>query len=369
MHQTHLPAMRIKVKRFLPLALVAILPSCDIDSKFEKLNKQIDETQELAEKTAKAAVLAVPGERYLQIVDNLNGSDPVKRQAAISFLENLAGKNLQNNFEVTVWLDTDVKDPLEVAIFRSSTPNRSEISHWLQQGYYRPEKLHSSSVPKTHKQRIEALQPRIIKMFDEYSKYKVGPPATYRGDLDQEYTQLRIIPDYSYLPTESFRSNGPIDPAKRKLAAEMAAINAKREKLAMELAEEILSPFAPIEAPAISNTLKKIWLPLDKHQYLIVLIHEDDWLKHKDRNLQIRALVHEVDQPSDSLGKSEPYTFDPLEFAPNRNSPLDNPKPRGGRLLWASINMGLDSSISPEKIKELREVVNELDSLLSNKKN
>ncbi|TIU31481.1 MAG: hypothetical protein E5W28_12970, partial [Mesorhizobium sp.] len=67
----------------------------------EKTDGQLRELREALEKTANAAIRAIPGERYLQLVDDLNGPDSAKATAARAFLAKLAGAKEGATYQAT----------------------------------------------------------------------------------------------------------------------------------------------------------------------------------------------------------------------------------------------------------------------------
>jgi uncharacterized iron-regulated protein len=99
-----------------PLALFAcclFLCGCGLDDLVrdeskawrDEMAKQIQETRDMAKGAADTAVRAVPGERWLQIIDDLNGKDEAKVTAAREYLKKVAKIDL---VRVVTIIDSDL---------------------------------------------------------------------------------------------------------------------------------------------------------------------------------------------------------------------------------------------------------------------
>jgi hypothetical protein len=138
---------------FLIIPISLLLTSCPYGEKLDKfnssldkavsdlgkaetdLNARIDDTQKTIANIGQGAVRAVPGERYLQLIDDLFSGDDAKKKKAQDLLRNLAGIDASMPLAATVYFDNLAPgDQLEAACFRASTPTFEEISVRLASG-------------------------------------------------------------------------------------------------------------------------------------------------------------------------------------------------------------------------------------------
>jgi hypothetical protein len=127
------------MKRWLIPALTLLLTACPYDDQLKQLNdslkqtekdlnQQISETRKTFAEVSQGAIKAVPGERYLEIIDDLNGPDAEKKKRAQDFLKSLAHVDLSVEYEATIWFQNiPPNERLEVWIFRAQTPDFGEI--------------------------------------------------------------------------------------------------------------------------------------------------------------------------------------------------------------------------------------------------
>jgi hypothetical protein len=123
---SQLPAIKPDLKlwaQLLPIITWSLLATCQtaaadcgllgkwlgICEAVDRLDKRMEETAKLAEKTAQAAIAAVPGERWLRLIDDLNSGDQDKKSKAQKFLMSVAGVKPEdiNDFEFSMAIDFD----------------------------------------------------------------------------------------------------------------------------------------------------------------------------------------------------------------------------------------------------------------------
>jgi hypothetical protein len=274
---------------------------------------------------------AIPGGRYVRLVEDLNGPDPQKRIAAQIFLKNLAGLDPQIEYYASVWFEFDPTTPLHAIVRRARFPNQSEIVS----RYIRGEITNASDVGST-----PFGGPRPQQVREEIRQSL----ATAVADLD-----AGAKPDTVSFTIEGHSAAVP-DPEPAKARARIV------EALLMSFDTFYRGWPLPLQA----NVKTLPWPIFDEQQVLFVLIPESDWTAHNG-NITVRALIHKRDDPKSPLPGADIVTFsrDEWNLIELRDAQGQRP-PRDFR--WAVHTMTDFLLISSETAAKLKAYKDALDA-------
>lgn len=354
-----------------------LLTSCPYDDQLNKLNDtltqtekdlnaKIDDTRKTLADVSQQAIRAVPGERYLELIDDLFSGDPAKKQKAQDFLRNLGGIDVSVQYEATVWFDNlGANDQVEAAIFRAATPTFDEISVRLSSGsnINRYTVRGSATGGQYVAQAKQTLTNKIYGILNDafgqntpllvlnpaYNQFIMG----YAGPKGIANLSMWGKSNDSAWVTQVLQQNSQ-------------STDKNRQAIAAELADAFFDPYSQVVPPNTGPLLhEQTWSLVDGRQFLFVIIREDDFNNLKTRQtpnkLVIRAAVHKKDDPSVIVTNSgQPIVFDLNEFEPRDGHPdfSFNLPNESQKYVWSVHNLtdfqGYDSD-SAAKVKQLAE--------------
>lgn len=342
-----------RMSRLALLAPLALAPSIgcgevqefnrQIEETREALQKEIAETRKVAKATADAAIRAVPGERWLQLIDDLHSQNAEKVEAAQELVKRLARVDLDEAYAVSVWFGFEGPDTeIRADVFLAGSISRSHVEH-LVADYA----LNQTRIPS-------ALGPPLTDVeLREYVKSGIRAALERLRGVPNELTiaggKLSAW-DNSMVPV-FFPANVP--------AAEERSTRAIGDATET-LAGVIFTMFTdPPRVEARERVLSAEWRPLDGNDYLFVVIPHDDYQRVRE-TLEVRAVLHPL---KDSSSPLMVYSFHASEFDPAlSHEPVETPVELevGSSVVWAVHNMGEFNGINEGAVtrtREIREIV------------
>lgn len=94
------------------MIILTACPTDDLNARLKALEDESAKWRGIAQVTAESAIRAVPGERYMRLIDDLNGDDVDKRQKAQNFLKRLGVSDPTIEWEATVYFGFNEAKPL-----------------------------------------------------------------------------------------------------------------------------------------------------------------------------------------------------------------------------------------------------------------
>jgi hypothetical protein len=332
----------------------------------DDMNRQLEETRKMAKSAADTAIRAVPGERWLQIIDDLNGADEGRRAAAQSFLKDVARIDVGAKYEVSVWFEfDDKKSPMRADLFRAGSQSPDEVATYLQTGSDNLTRFTTTNITQRTGQMVRA---QIRTKIDEALKGLVGD-SSISDSIQMAGLEMRVNAslnwsDQKLHPRLLLTGNVPLNPGqaeerKKQLRSQIETqylrpAEAERGRLANLLTDAVLAPYKDMPLPMGPQRLYKPWNPpLAADPFLFVLLKKEDWQKAKPK---VFALIHKEGDSTQSFEKSRIYEFAPTQF-------IDGGKDsHGEEIVWAMHDM-TSSGITSDMVastKSLQELKREL---------
>ncbi|MCI5043273.1 MAG: hypothetical protein MRY72_01125 [Aquisalinus sp.] len=345
----------------------------------QEWREQVELEMEELRKVANAAIRAVPGERYLQIIDALHGPDPEKAEEARNFLRSLGNLDPETTYVASVWFGLESELEIRADIFRASSPSRIHVEQKIaSRGLNLTQSIKNSLERPKSETEIRAnirreLKSALLSLSNQYSK--INYPRNFADS--QTALTIELSQSSPFLPpsinsgiiaingegTQLFRGrydrnniSRNFDIQKRRQADDIKFNNA------VQHLENAILTISQNDFANLGRTELSIpWSAFDSKQFLFVVIPEKDWIEHKDK-LRIKALVHKVNEPKNGINLQRPYEFEVGDFDPELNEPIDHWIPGAGKLVWAVHEMTGDSRLfTPETLA----LIEEADSILA----
>lgn len=375
---------KMKYKLFyVTLILSLSISSCKIDKKIDKIvdrevNKAMaalkEESQAWRKTTVEAAeafVRAVPGERWLQIIDDLHGADEAKKKEAHAFLKSLMNIDPTLKWTASVHFIYESEDPVRATSFQSPTNQVEHLKIMESEGAFSIDRVKSAYLPKdklnSYQEQLSSTYNSILNEFFGdavhdfyyYSKSSISRDARTTTHLDASYSYAGSNADPKFRPTikmttdlpnnkilpyreqEIYYPNGPTVQGStsdwNKFKASMVDYKAERKKMAEKLAEAALIPFSKIVEHTSSDKLSFTWLPATGSPFITIAIRKSDYQKIKDKDFNIVVSVHEQGNPNNTLYRRD---FDgTAKQAFELNEPIEVALHKSDPLVWYSFNI------------------------------
>jgi hypothetical protein len=163
------------------------------------------------------------------------------------------------------------------------------------------------------------------------------------------------------LPVRAVHNDGRGDQL-TTITQQIAQTKAHRPVIAREVVDALFDQYSP-DAYGTPSAHNIEWSPLDEKQYLFIALNSDDFHRIKAKaKLQIQAVVHEKDNPNNTIGALSPLNIDPNEFEVRADHPdfdLAIPNEQT-RYVWTAVKMTESAGYSPESAREVRDLVQRL---------
>jgi len=354
----------------------------EIDKTRDELTKQIAETRKTFAQVSQDAIKAVPGERYLQLIDDLNSSDPAKKKEAQRFLLSLAHVDLSVPYRATVWFDhIPANEHVTVAVFRAMTPDFAEIQARLAPGggvHIQRYELNGPaaagrSLADAKEVLFQKINTAVDRLFGRPEIFEEDLGTTTGNILGRDFTitsvQRSLLLNSKLLPQRAPKRFTNLDPRgsndRDELQRRIDNAVSQRSSLVRDLANTLIEPYESL-LPSSNLPIEELdWDVMDGRQFLFVIMKKVEFDKLASQNppLRIKAVVHHEDDVHATFRSSEPLPFDLNEFVPTDKHPgfkfgLPN-EPEV--YVWAAKNMTDFQGYDPETRDKVRALAAKLD--------
>jgi hypothetical protein len=400
--------------RIIALALIALLTGCnDIKEVRKDLDQALKEIQRLntiLDENWKATIRAVPGERYLQLIDSLHGPDGPEKDAARAFLKSLGNLNendLASQWSLSVYAswEGDV-DSIEMDIWQAPSPVGEYARHFIvDKAAFKPANAISRQlkyrtatrqeieaaiearagllydalvgVPRWEKQEYFVWQPQfpnptpgkepmpidsLLLNLGRTWTYKMGRPNGINKPGTEESLSAKP-PIYPALYTRRETSRGfhtvqtdPLPwPRRRDVMAEK--YREARATFGQLLKEAIIAPLDQVPVNETSQHFSEPWEILGKAQTLFVFIRKEDW-DRTDNGVEVTVTLHKKGDPKALHPRmNRAFTFPKSYFTSSDSPPIRDPKDGSRHYYWASKELLDYSWITGDDVKALQAFV------------
>ncbi|MCP1852836.1 MULTISPECIES: hypothetical protein [unclassified Bradyrhizobium] len=335
-----------------PALSFSLVEFLGLDKETKRLQDELDKTRADVKYIAEKAIRAVPGERYLQLIDDLHSGDPAKAEAARNFLRSLANIDPQTTYKASVWFSFD---PNKNGGKFMQDMTRVVLPHPILLQKYADDSLNLEPAQVNNWEPLNAAEIEAL-MTQKANDFVVGlvgqrkqAPVPGTGD-----NSLGIPASQVHVYDSVINSRIPIDD---KTA--IAQTDEKVANLKTPLIEAIKSShaFKPPKTDAYERS--KSWNPLDQHNYVVIFLSEDTFNNHD--KFEIQFVIKDVKSSKATLNDRPPKKFSPADFNPAVNKPIKNKY--GQTLYWTSYEVTGEALFSPDTAKEIENLLAAVKSI------
>jgi hypothetical protein len=175
-----------------------LLAGCDnpLDVFRDVFTSESGKWRELAQLQAQGAIRAIPGERYLQIIDEVNGTDEVKKKEAQEFLLRLGhmDRDPNTNWNATVTFGFDEKTKLRADGFWAFSDSRAQVEYFTRNAFNPPDIVSTAY----RMQSVDELNSSIDAQVDSFLTTLQGSPTSYTI-IGTQYNVISSWPNHCFL--------------------------------------------------------------------------------------------------------------------------------------------------------------------------
>ena len=321
--------------------------------------------RELAQIQAQGAIRAVPGERYLEIIDAVNGTDEVKKKEAQEFLLRLGhlDRDPNTDWNATVTFDFNEKVKLHADGFWAFSDSRAQVEYFVQNAFNPPDIVSTGYRMQTMNEldseidvQVETLLSTLQGMPSNSSTF--GPPTQNGAPGPTMITwPTSLTPTVFNDPLQSILTPG------RNPPLEMA--KATRDSAAKTLKSLFKAQYEKKEVPVGSTTLTIPWHPEEGKNLFFILIPDADWIAHQgDKDLSVEVVLHKDSNLSDTFQKTSSFRVNLAQFREREPVKL---RFGAGQVRWAVVDPTHTSAtipdLSPDKIKNMENLLHLVNSI------
>jgi hypothetical protein len=322
--------------------------------------------RDLAQVQAQGAIRAIPGERYLQIIDAVNGPDGPKKDEAKEFLRRLG--NLDNNAAIR-WVGTatfsfDPAKELHANVFWGFSDSQAQVEYFMRNAYDAKQAVASTGY---RNQTMDELNAQIDSGVDTLLSQLQGTPGQGSVVTGQTSLGLLITPyvtwDSSLMPGTQFGGgfSTAADTEKKKQDV-LARAKATKDAAAATMKSLLKTQYAKMEIPVGSTTLSVPWHPEEAKSLFFILIPDEDWQKHKnDHPLSIQVTLHKEGDIKATYPGTGSFEVPLAEFdGPDSREPV-RVRFGGGKVRWAVVDPTRSSAslpdLAPDKLQNMQHLL------------
>jgi hypothetical protein len=337
----------------------AVMFGCDnpLDYIADKLTGESAKWRDLAQVQAQGAIRAIPGERYLQIIDAVNGTDPVKQKEAQEFLKRLG--HLDNDATIK-WVGTatfsfDPAKELHANAFWGFSDSKAQVEYFMRNAFDAKQAVVSTGY---RNQTMDELNAQIDSGVDTLLNQLQGAPTAQSMTTGQvgmggnPVIVSYLAWDGSLTPSTPF---GPILTKQQVLDRAKAA----KDEAAASLKQLLKAQYAKMEIPVGSTTLSIPWHPEEAKSLFFVLIPDEDWQNHKnDSHLSIQVTLHKEGDLHATFPGTGSFEVPLGEFeGPDSREPVPVRFSGGKKVRWAVVDPTRSSAslpdLTPDKVQNM----------------
>ncbi len=285
------------------VALVACclsISGCDWGNKIDDFNNQLNQMRQTLANSADTIAVAVPGERYARLIDEVHGGDQEKKAEAQAFIRSLFGVDLTDAWSYTVWFSY-------------------------------PKGTSRCAAPKVAVFRAPGADSDQIVGRDKVNAINLAPPEVSRFPLDDR-AYLKVVSNAADSILADISNILNVSCGFSNVAQYQLCLIQKREDTKSRTQASLKTILDQYNNSGGEGTLSFPWPLEDFNQTLFVLVSEDDW-KCLGNDLTVKARIHKAKETQ------TPYTrdveFKPVEFV--KNGPVATKY--FGNVRWASRTM------------------------------
>jgi hypothetical protein len=292
----------------------------------DDLDKRLEDITKTVAKLGDDTLKAIPGERWLRIIDDLNSGDAVARGKAQAYLSSVAGVKILNasdiaNYALSVGFDYDESKTFNAHVHTFEAPDPLLLETYLRFGPQldRPTKFMFSAINRDEvRRRLMVIADRAVLGF-------TGPYEPIR--LHEKPSECKVAGD-AYCAKFSF--NDPIgrtevvvnnqstqasfDYTTDDLKAGPPAFNTRRAAIQTALADLVLDAISYREERNNSKEMSLDWPILTKRKFAVIFIDKETYEQQPDFTIKMR--VNKRDNPDENLAGMPTFVVKKKHFDP-----------------------------------------------------
>ncbi len=316
------------VRYFAVVVIVSLaISSCDgLQSESKAWRKRVEQSvKELNDQMDKVA-LAVPGERYMRLLEAVRSKDPAEQERARDQVRRLFGVDFEQPYQVSIWWEKPANSPLHLNYFLSHVAGEAAVRAQCDVAW--------SPLDATR---------------------TVTPPA----DLEELRT---IVGNRTRDAIEALGAQETITVpdvfgdtrARAKALERVSKQSERRQQAADQLRDAILAAFSESKGQLIAAKKTLPFNLLDGRTLLYVLVEEADLESLTDNNFRVSALLHAQGDSSAAYENRWDVSVTKANFYGNHGAvPCGNPRKS---VRWAILNLTQGPTVNAQALASLKEL-------------
>lgn len=317
--------------------------SCNkFQSESEAWRQRVEESVKEVNAQMDKVALAVPGERYLRLLEAVRSNDPAEQERARDQVRKLFGVDIEQPYQVSIWWEKQADSPLHLNYFLSHVAGEAAVRAQCDVAWNPLDATNTVTTPAN----LEELRSIVGRQT--------------RAAIETLGVQqiITIPPENISTPEDDFMRG--MRQIGRKEAERLAREQEeRRQKAADQLRDAILAAFPE---PGTEQIASKRILPfnlLEGQTLLYVLVEEDDLKRMANNNFRVSALLHAKGDLSAVYEDRWAVSVTKENFyGDHRAVPCGNPR---RNVRWAVLNLTQGPTVTAQALASLRE----LDQLFS----
>lgn len=295
--------------------------------------------------TIEEFTVAIPGERYLRLLEKSRTGTPAEKEQARQDIIALFGVDpAQKEYKVTVSFKFERELPIQAALVMNLTGEKIDLARAVQEHRINPKKVGSDIMPPlTNDQLRESIKQSIasgLNLMAGSPEWAPLDPTNITGNNINEFT---VWPNSPLMPT--FKTSGNIQDRtwRTERDSKIRALTTRRSDVAEAFTQGIWKLRAPLKSRTTgSPNISYDWSPMDGPNAFVLIKQEDfEYIKNEyaaksELNEPIAFLsLHKDGNPAETVKNLGQIELTISNFLPENNIEI----PGMGKFVWTVRNL------------------------------
>lgn len=257
---------------------------------------QVDQSVKRLESAMDKAVLGIPGERYLRLIDAVNdpGSSPEEVARAKELVKRLFDVEIDGAYELSLHFGYDETKPLEALFTFLPANSPAAVEYYcLNRGTYNAEPVRNTLRRPPNWEQVDAyIDAKLLAAIEELGA-QVSNPKVIRNSMGPSKTQFTLDKTSAVDITQIIGGAGNRFESFGSLTIEDIEKSPRRRAAAAHLRAALNAIYGDLALPLSAATFTRDFLPLGGRPFLVVMI-EKEMIEQQpaDRTFEVQAIVY-----------------------------------------------------------------------------
>jgi hypothetical protein len=310
------------------------LGSCDgVQQESKAWRKRVEQSVNDLNAQMDKVALAVPGERYLRLLEAVRSKDPTEQARARDQVRRLFGVDFEQPYQVSIWWEKPVSSSLRLNYFLSHVAGEAAVRAQCDVAWS-PLDATRTVTPPADLEELRTIVGKQTRAAIETLGIQrvIEAPKRDRRSLTEEEAIWEAV-------------EAP------KLAREQSE---RRQKAADQLRDAILAAFSESKGQLMAAKKTLPFNLLDGRTLLYVLVEEADLEGLTDNNFRVSALLHAQGDSSAVYEDRWDVSVTKANFYGNHRAiPCGNPRKS---VRWAILNLTQGPTVTAQALASLKEL-------------